>query len=175
MLDALNNEDIVIGFQDESSPQTTSNTVRLWSPRKPMIVKNTAKIKANASGFFAMNGTSVIEFPSSSKKDDMCMFLESVRRWNGDRPIVMVMDNFAVHRSAAVAGRAATLDIHPVFLPPYSPDLNPIEFVWKTIKRVVSKTRMVDRKHMIGVMEEHFLHETSKDTYFAAWKEKFLC
>ena len=30
-MDALDGHDFVIGFQDESSPQTTANTVRLWS------------------------------------------------------------------------------------------------------------------------------------------------
>ncbi|VUT28140.1 MAG: hypothetical protein SYNGOMJ08_00702 [Candidatus Syntrophoarchaeum sp. GoM_oil] len=33
---------------------------------------------------------------------------------------------------------AEKLEIYLVYLPPYSPDLNPIEFIWKSIKRVVS-------------------------------------
>jgi transposase len=167
--------DVIIGFQDESSPQTVVNTVRLWSPSKPRITKNTNKIKANASGFFAMNGNSVTEFPNSSKKEDMCSTMESIRRWNDDRPIVMITDNLAVHRSAAVNKRAAELDIRLVFLPPYSPHLNPIEFVWRSLKRVVSVTRMTDREHMTSVMEEHFIAETSKRSYFASWEAKFLC
>jgi hypothetical protein len=52
----------VIGFFDESSPQTTSNTVRLWSFRKPTIYKNTTKLRANSFGFYALNGNSVINF-----------------------------------------------------------------------------------------------------------------
>ncbi|MCW7076570.1 MAG: transposase, partial [Candidatus Syntrophoarchaeum sp.] len=31
------------------------------------------------------------------------------------------------------------LGIYLVYLPPYSPDLNPIEFVWKSIKRRFSR------------------------------------
>jgi transposase len=122
-----------------------------------------------------MNGNSVIDFPDSSKKEDMCLFLESVRRWNDDRPIVMIMDNFSVHRSVAVSQKAAELDIHPVFLPPYSPDLNPIEFIWKSLKRAVSKTRITDRGHMTSVLEEHFTTEASKPSYFAHWETVFLC
>jgi len=142
---------------------------------KPTIVKNTDRIKANASGFYAVNGNSFIDFPMSSKKDDMCRFLESVRRWNDDRPIVMITDNFAVHHSKTVASKAEELNIHLVFLPPYSPDLNPIEFVWKSLKRIVSKTRIIDRRHMMDLLEEHFLIETSKDSYFKSWTETFLC
>ena len=44
------NEEVIIGFMDESSPQTTANTRRLWSFGKPTIYKNTDKIKANAFG-----------------------------------------------------------------------------------------------------------------------------
>ena len=39
--------DVIIGFMDESSPQTTANTQRPWSFGKPTIYKNTDKIKAN--------------------------------------------------------------------------------------------------------------------------------
>ena len=51
------------------------------------MVKNTDRIKANSMGFYAIGGNSVIEFPQHSKAEDMCMFLESVRRWNDERPM----------------------------------------------------------------------------------------
>ena len=54
-------EEVIIGFMDESSPQTTANTQRLWSFGKPVIYKNTDKIKANAFGCYMLNGTSVID------------------------------------------------------------------------------------------------------------------
>jgi len=171
----LNDEEIIIGFQDESSPQTTANTVRLWCPNKPKIIKNTNKIKANASGFYAMNGNSVIEFPNSSKKEDMCTVLESIRHKNDKRPIVMITDNFSVHHSEIVVEKAAELNIHLVFLPPYSPHLNPIEFIWKSLKRIVSKTRISDRTQMISLLKEHFIAETSKTSYFDSWRSNFLC
>jgi len=80
-----------LGFQDESSPQTTANTVRLWCPEKPCIVKNTDKLRANLFGFFPVNGTPVISAPENSKKEDMIDFLDSVRKSNGDRPIIMIV------------------------------------------------------------------------------------
>lgn len=175
MLAIVSGEDFIIAFQDESSPQTTSNTDRVWFNGKPIMIKNTTKIKSNAMDFYPLNGTPVIEFPVSSKKEDMCNFLESVRRWNGDRPIVMVIDNFAVHHSKAVAAKAAELKIHLVFLPPYSPDLNPIEFIWKTVKKVVSRTRIIDRAHMISLLEENFETEARKLSYSGSWTSKFLC
>jgi hypothetical protein len=45
--------DTVIGFLDETAPQTTANTQRLWSFGKPTICKNTSKIRANTFEFYA--------------------------------------------------------------------------------------------------------------------------
>jgi hypothetical protein len=53
------------------------------------------------------------------------------------RPCAVVLDNYAVHRSAQV--RAAVPDLARVgvglyYLPPYSPELNRIEPVWRHVK-----------------------------------------
>jgi len=53
------------------------------------------------------------------------------------RPCVIVLDNYSVHHSqpvkAAVPGLAARA-VRFTFLPPYSPELNPIEAQWKQVK-----------------------------------------
>ena len=38
-------QESIIGFLDESAPQTTANTVMLWPFNKPKIVKDTSKIR----------------------------------------------------------------------------------------------------------------------------------
>ena len=58
----------MIGFFDESSPQTTSNTQKLWSTTKPVVTKNTTRIKANTLGFYAIKGHNTIDFKEHSKK-----------------------------------------------------------------------------------------------------------
>ena len=55
-------EESIIGFLDESAPQTTANTVRLWSFSKPEIIKDTSKYRANTFGFYAINGNSLVNF-----------------------------------------------------------------------------------------------------------------
>ena len=93
------------------------------------------KDSAKTQGFsMCVRGNSIIEFPQHFKAEDMCMFLESVRRWNSDLPIVMITDNCRVHHSKKVLAKAESPDIHLVFLPPYSPQYNPIEFIWKSLR-----------------------------------------
>lgn len=50
-------------------------------------------------------------------------------------PISLVMDNARYQHCNAVKAHAAKLDIELLFLPPYSPNLNLIERVWKLTKK----------------------------------------
>jgi len=61
-----------------------------------------------------------------------------------------------------------------IFLPPYSPDLNPIEFIWKSIKRVISHSFIKDLGHMKKIILENFLDSASKLSFAKSWIEKFL-
>lgn len=91
-------EDCVIGFLDESSPQTTANTVRLWSFDKPVMFKNTTRLKANSFGFYALNGNSVIDFKEHSTKEDVCSFLSTIKNSNRGHRVIIILDNFRSHR-----------------------------------------------------------------------------
>ena len=48
---------------------------------------------------------------------------------------VVVMDNAAFHRSHKTKELIESIDCKIIFLPPYSPDLNPIEKFWANMKR----------------------------------------
>ncbi|WP_433397183.1 transposase [Streptomyces sp. CA-146814] len=51
-------------------------------------------------------------------------------------PIVLVCDNLNVHRAAALREFAASRDWLTIYyLPPYAPDLNPVEGIWALLRR----------------------------------------
>lgn len=163
-----------MGFLDESSPQTTANTQRLLSFQKPVVYKNTTKYKANAFGFYALNGTPVIDFKEHSKKEDVCDFFREIRFRNPEKEIVVILDNFRSHRAKDSVKCAQECGIKLIFLPPYSPDLNPIEFIWKSIKRVISHTFIRDLDHLREIILENFLNYASRLSFAERWIEKFL-
>ncbi len=54
-------------------------------------------------------------------------------------PLVLVLDNASFHRSAAVREALPDLrahNVHLYFLPPYSPELNAIEPIFRTVKHL---------------------------------------
>lgn len=52
---------------------------------------------------------------------------------------IVVMDNLSPHKTSAVAKAIETAGAEVWFLPPYSPDLNPIEKMWSKIKAFLRK------------------------------------
>jgi transposase len=139
----LAESEIALGFLDEASPQLTANTARVWHAEKAIIHRNTAKLKANAIGFYAIVSHSVQGFLEHSTHDAVAEFLQDIRAAHPEyRAIVVVLDNFSSHRATSLKEVADGLDSSRVYLPPYSPDLNPIEFIWQSIKRVISLSSM---------------------------------
>jgi transposase len=53
----------------------------------------------------------------------------------------VVRDNLAVHKTRAVRKLFAEAGIELLFLPPYSPDLNPIEMCWSKLKTYLRSVR----------------------------------
>lgn len=57
---------------------------------------------------------------------------------------IVVMDNLSVHKNAAARRAIEAAGAVIWFLPPYSPDLNPIEKMWSKIKASLRKTKARD-------------------------------
>lgn len=167
-------ENVIIGFIDEASPQTTSNTQKLWSFHKPEIAKNTDRYKANAFGFYPLNGSPVIKFKEESKTWDFCDFLRDIRIENPEKIIIGLADNSKPHTAEDTLEFAEELGINLVFLPPYSPDLNPIEYIWKSIKRIISHSFIKDAEHLKEIIESAFLKYAVKLSFARGWIERFI-
>ena len=72
--------------------------------------------------------------------DQVCELLRKVHR-RCRKPVTIVLDNASYHRAKVVRELAETLGIELLFLPPYSPNLNLIERVWKLVKKLALNAR----------------------------------
>lgn len=83
---------------------------------------------------------------------------------------VVVLDNLTAHKSADARTAIETAGARMLFLPPYSPDLNPIENAFSKLKAMLRKAaaRTVDQLwNAIALIIETFT-PTECENYFAA-------
>ena len=66
----------------------------------------------------------------------------------------LVLDNSRVHRSNYVRNWFEEEGIHAGFLPPYSPDMNPIEKVWAYMGHEVSKRRPTTKPGLMRAIKD---------------------
>lgn len=62
--------------------------------------------------------------------------------------MVVVMDNLAPHKAPAVAALIAAAGAALWYLPPYSPDLNPIELMWSKVKAILRTIKARTEKEL---------------------------
>ena len=76
---------------------------------------------------------------------------------NGD---VVVMDNASFHKSKKIKDLIEKTGASLIFLPPYSPDLNPIENFWANMKRWI-KNRFLLLENSWDAIISYFNEQTS--------------
>jgi transposase len=59
---------------------------------------------------------------------------------------VVVMDNLSSHKVAGVRERIESVGAELLYLPPYSPDLNPIEKAWAKLKQLLRSAKARTKK-----------------------------
>jgi len=73
---------------------------------------------------------------------------------------VVVMDNLSAHKKAGVREAIESCGAWLVYLPPYSPDFNPIELVFAKLKwllRSAAERTIAELWHRIGTLVDRFL------------------
>ena len=69
---------------------------------------------------------------------------------------VIIMDNATFHKSQKTKDLIESIGCEILFLPPYSPDLNPIEIFWANFKKLVQKNLM-KLKNLSLAIDKSFL------------------
>jgi transposase len=81
-------------------------------------------------------GDAVVEEYKTVNGESIIEFLNKTRDfYSSSNTIHMVLDGASYHRSLIVVAAAKALDIELHYLPPYSPNLNPIERFWKVMNK----------------------------------------
>ena len=122
--------------EDEAAVQMQQNPKYGWRPTGGRETSKTTFSTRSIRMFGAMSKDRlIISIVDSTNSETFQEFLEGIRR---DHPkFYMVLDNVSFHKSKSIQKyvKSAGGDIAFEFLPPYTPQLNPIETAWRDLKR----------------------------------------
>jgi transposase len=80
---------------------------------------------------------------------------------------IVIMDNLSVHKVKGIRELIEGCGAKLIYLPPYSPDLNPIEKCWSKIKTYLRRAKARTRTELEKALKEVLLLITKEDA--AGW------
>jgi transposase len=136
---------IQLWCEDEVHFQRNSSLIRMWAPKgqQPRVISPSVRHKI---GFFgALNlktGQLVTQETSTFSAQTFGAFIRYLLR-STQGQIYLILDNARWHRSKILKEffEANQQRLVFIYLPPYSPELNPIERVWRITRRKVTHNR----------------------------------
>lgn len=93
---------------------------------------------------------------------------------SNEKRIIMVVDNHKAHLSVLARNISKFLNIKLLFLPTHSPKLNPIEQVWRSMKKKISSIDFETIESLLTKVKHFYSHYAKKKTFTDGWIEKFI-
>lgn len=124
-------------FMDSAHPTMATKVVRGWIKRgieKP-IGQTASRTRINVMGAIELSTMNVMSYrPDYVNAESTVAFFDQIKVAYPLAPnIHMILDQSGYHRSQLVQDEALKRNIILHYLPPYSPNLNPIERLWKVM------------------------------------------
>lgn len=126
-------------YYDESHFNLTPSVPYAWQKKGQTIKLPCAKSKSiNVAGFYSKDNQFFdYQFTETINSDKLIEVFEDFIK-KTTKKTVIIIDNAPIHKSkkfiACLPKWAEQWDVHLFFLPPYSPELNLIEILWRKIK-----------------------------------------
>lgn len=134
-------------FLDESGMHPGMGPMRGWAPRGTRFFGPEQPYargqRVSILGAMSMQGLLAADvIDGGMKSEDFLAFLRKLGPKLRPGQLVC-MDNLQAHKSQKVKTLIRSYGAKPLYLPPYSPDLNPIEAAWAKIKHLARKRAAV--------------------------------
>ena len=127
--------------QDESRFCSESNRVTSWSEKGEAVVYLGYRYGTALNCFGSIdlkNGHFIGSFHERGNSDATIEHFQKVRdSYEDNIPLAFIIDNATWHKTKKVKDFCVENNITLLFLPPYSPEYNPIERVWSFLKSKV--------------------------------------
>ena len=124
-------------FVDETAARCSMNRLYGWarSGATPLIKRNAHGRGRSVVGAIAADGLRAqMTYAGTMNGDRMVEFINDHLGPSLQPGDIVVMDGLRVHRMRKVRHAIERFGTTTLILPPYSPELNPIEHAWSTLK-----------------------------------------
>lgn len=135
----------------------------MWQPRGKegtiRIKTNPGRKRINILGALNFKDLSVISMITEDKcnAEKVVEFIQKIREKYPDKKIIIVLDNAMYNWANYTRVYTALCGIELFFLPPYSPNLNLIERLWKFTKRKLVHNKYYEKfDQFVENVEQHF-------------------
>lgn len=155
-------ENAEIFFQDETGIRSDETVGRTWGRvGKTPVVRTTGKrFSLNIISAVSPGGT--LRFMVLRENFNGKRFVGFLKRMliGARRKIFLIIDGHPAHRSGEVKEflKSAAERIQLFFLPPYSPELNPDELVWSSLKNKIRKSSLAGPNDLAEKVFSHMTH-----------------
>jgi transposase len=155
-----------IFFLDEAGVRSDYHAGTTWAPvgRTPVVHSTGARCAVNLIS--AVTAKGALRFAAFDRRFTGPVFVEFCQRLLHDTggPVFLVVDGHPAHRSKVAKQFAADSDgrLRLVFLPGYSPELNPDEWVWKQVKHDRLGRASITSGHDLKMKALSALHRLQK-------------
>ena len=137
-----------IWFEDECHFQQHGTRCRMWVPPEetdPILLHAPTRKSISLFGAVCADTGQMLSMTATIfNAETFLSFLKTiVRSKKRGRKIILILDNARYHHAILIQPwlNKNRENIQLVFLPPYSPDLNNIERVWKMTRRVCTHNK----------------------------------
>ncbi len=136
-------------YADEFNVTWLPTLRAMWSPKGQQIMIPTPHQQTKHYGIGAVNyhtGQIVALIRPHKRRQEIAELLQKLLDIHPTETIYVVWDNATTHQDDAIEAllRAAAGRLVLLYLPTYSPWLNPIEMLWRHLRRVVTHCELFE-------------------------------
>jgi transposase len=159
-------EGATIYFADEAGIRSDYHSGTTWAPvgKTPVVHNTGARYSVNMIS--AVTAQGALRFTVHDGTVNAAVFIDFCKHLLHDTsgPVYLIVDGHPSHRAKATTRFVASTDgrLRLIFLPGYSPELNPDEWVWKNVKHDRIGKTGVTSKHDLKTKATGALHRLQK-------------
>lgn len=165
-MQSVSSENLV--FIDEAGCHTSMTPLRARGPKGERVVGRVPRCRGTVTtmiGALTLEGLQTIM--TIEGRTDAEVFRVFVDHFlvpellPGD---VVVLDNLGAHRASGIREAIEAVGAEVVYLPPYHPDLNPIEEAWSKLKQILRRSEARNHTELDNAIAEAMDEISIEDT-----------